>query len=190
MDDTASIESVFARARQAMVEAGNPNQWGAKYPYPDTISGDISGRHAMLLVDDMADGAQAAPGASVERPELEERRGEHERVIGVFALFDGVDPAYGQIEGSWLDDDPYMTVHRVASSGEAKGVAADILSWCMRHHSNVRVDTGLQNHAMQHILESNGFTRCGLITMHDSRDPSTEHTRIAYQRHDRPGAQV
>ncbi|RBQ00131.1 N-acetyltransferase [Bifidobacterium xylocopae] len=185
MDDVAAVTSVLDRARQAMVEAGNPNQWGSKYPDSETITGDIQGGHAILLVDDAAADPSATEGASYRRPEMDERRGEHERVIGVFALFDEPDPFYSRIDGAWLDDDPYMTIHRMASSGLAKGVAGDMLDWCMRHYSNVRVDTGYKNHAMQHILEAHGFTRCGEIAMPGADDPNMELERVAYQRHDR-----
>ena len=42
-------------------------------------------------------------------------------------------------------------------------------------------DTHPNNKAMQHVLESNGFARCGLIQL---LDRPTDTTRIAYQRHE------
>ncbi|BDR52671.1 histone acetyltransferase [Bombiscardovia nodaiensis] len=184
LTDIAAIEALFDRARQVMAEAGNPRQWGDKYPFPEMIEADIRQGHTYLLVDDAAQEAQA-PSTSPELPQLDERQGEHERIIGVFSLFDGIDPTYVDIDGSWLDDDPYMTIHRMAASGLGKRAAADMLAWCMSQYRNVRVDTGPKNYAMQHILEAQGFTFCGSIGVHDDRDPLMESTRVAYQRHDR-----
>lgn len=42
-------------------------------------------------------------------------------------------------------------------------------------------DTHPNNKAMQHVLESNGFARCGLIQL---LDRPSDTTRIAYQRHE------
>ena len=39
----------------------------------------------------------------------------------------------------------------------------------------------LAQFALQHVLESNGFARCGLIQL---LDRPTDTTRIAYQRHE------
>ncbi|BDR54965.1 histone acetyltransferase [Bombiscardovia apis] len=185
LEDVPAIEEIYARARQVMAEAGNPEQWGTKYPFPEMIEADIRNGNTYLLVDDAALDSEAAAASTYEPPELEEVHGEHERIIGIFSFFDGIDPTYVEIDGAWLDDDPYMTIHRMAASGLGKKAAADMLSWCMRHHANVRVDTGPKNYAMQHILEANGFTRCGIIGVHDDRDPNMEPIRLAYQRHDR-----
>ena len=84
-------------------------------------------------------------------------------------------------DGAWLDDDPYVTIHRIASSGLAKGAAKDCINWCIEHYGNVRADTHPNNKAMQHVLESNGFARCGLIQL---LDRPSDTTRIAYQRHE------
>ncbi|MEQ6117657.1 N-acetyltransferase [Bifidobacterium bifidum] len=104
-----------------------------------------------------------------------------ERVLAQFALCPGVDPTYVNIDGAWLDDDPYVTIHRIASSGLARGAAKDCINWCIEHYGNVRADTHPNNKAMQHVLESNGFARCGLIQL---LDRPSDTTRIAYQRHE------
>lgn len=46
-----------------------------------------------------------------------------ERVLAQFALCTGEDPTYAHIDGAWLDDDSYVTIHRIASSGIVKGAA-------------------------------------------------------------------
>ena len=90
----------------------------------------------------------------------------------------GPDPTYAVIEdGQWLNDTlPYGTIHRLASAGKRKGVAADVIPWCLEHCESLRADTHADNKAMQHILEETGFTRCGVIHVADGSP------RFAYQR--------
>lgn len=43
-------------------------------------------------------------------------------IHGVFALFDGAEPTYAHIEeGEWLNDEPYVTIHRLAGDGRVHG---------------------------------------------------------------------
>ena len=83
----------------------------------------------------------------------------------VFAFVLGPDPTYAKIEdGQWLNDAlPYGTIHRLASAGKRPGVATDVIK------------------IMQHLLEKNCFTRCGIIHVADGTP------RIAYQRLSREG---
>lgn len=88
------------------------------------------------------------------------------------------DPTYQVIEdGAWLNDTlPYGTIHRLASSGKSKGVASAVIEWCLEHCQSLRADTHADNQIMQHLLEKNGFTRCGIIHVADGTP------RIAYQK--------
>ena len=80
-------------------------------------------------------------------------------------------------DGQWLDDTlPYGTVHRLASAGKHKGVASAVLDWSMEHCQSLRADTHADNKIMQHLLEKNGFTRCGIIHVADGSP------RFAYQK--------
>ena len=100
------------------------------------------------------------------------------RLEAVFAFILGVDPTYQVIEdGAWLNDTlPYGTIHRLASSGKSKGVASAVIEWCLEHCQSLRADTHADNQIMQHLLEKNGFTRCGIIHVADGTP------RIAYQK--------
>lgn len=106
------------------------------------------------------------------------------RAEGAFAFILGPDPTYAKIEdGQWLNDTlPYGTIHRLASAGKRPGVASDIINWCLEHCESLRADTHADNKIMQHILEKNGFTKCGIIHVADGTP------RIAYQRLSREGA--
>ena len=100
------------------------------------------------------------------------------QIEAVFAFILGADPTYAVIEdGRWLNDTlPYGTVHRLASAGRQKGVASAVLEWSLEHCQSLRADTHADNKIMQHLLEKNGFTRCGIIHVRDGSP------RYAYQK--------
>ena len=151
--DLPEILKIYARARETMAAAGNPAQWGTSFPPEELLKEDIdSNRLFVYLVNG----------------ELE----------AVFAFILGPDPTYAVIEdGQWLNDTlPYGTIHRLASAGKRKGVATDVITWCLEHCESLRADTHVDNKAMRHILEETGFTRCGVIHVADGSP------RFAYQR--------
>ncbi len=151
--DLEQILQIYARARQAMAAQGNPTQWGSSYPSRQMLEEDIDSNRLFVY---MING----------------------QMEGVFAFILGQDPTYAVIqEGQWLDDSlPYGTVHRLASAGRCKGVAKAVLEWCLEHCQSLRADTHADNKIMQHLLESEGFTRCGIIHVEDGTP------RIAYQK--------
>lgn len=162
MADYERIQKIYAHARTTMAEAGNATQWGSTFPRTSVVRDDIESGRTILLVDD------------------DPRTGE-ERILAQFALCPGDDPTYAEINGAWLDNDPYVTIHRIASSGLAGHTSRDCIGWVIDHYGNVRVDTHPRNKAMQHIVETNGFARCGLIHLVDRTEDTV---RIAYQRHE------
>ena len=149
--DWADIMEIYAIARQFMKQAGNPTQWADTYPTQETVREDIRlGQSYVCVLDG--------------------------RVQAVFAMIPGDDPTYQVIQGAWLNDAPYNAVHRVASRGEVKGVASQVLSWALETCGNVRIDTHDDNLPMQRVLEKNGFVKCGRIWVEDGSP------RIAYQK--------
>ena len=150
--DMDQILKIYAHARAAMAASGNPTQWGDHYPPQEMLEEDIDTNRLFVYV---------------VNGELE----------AVFAFILGDDPTYAKIEGAWLDDKlPYGTLHRLASAGSRKGVAAEVIDWCLEHCETLRADTHADNKIMQHILEKSGFSRCGIIHVADGTP------RIAYQK--------
>ena len=103
-----------------------------------------------------------------------------EEVLGVGAtVYFGVEAeaTYAELSGwQWLNYEPYGVIHRLASSGEVRGVARFVFDWCSNQVENIRVDTHADNRKMQELLTSFGFTRCGVIIASDG------YPRFAYQR--------
>ena len=161
ISDLPAIRTNFEIARETMAAHGNPTQWGTTRPLDSLVVEDVRAGRCMLLVDHV---------------------GGSERVLAQFSTCLGANPSYARIDGAWLDDEPYATMHRIASSGTARHCAQDCLEWMLDEYGNVRADTHENNHAMQHILAAMGFHRCGLITL---QGRASDAMRIAYQRHDR-----
>lgn len=151
-DDMPDIERVFACAREFMRKAGNPTQWGETYPEKGILMSDLEREQLYVALEDG-------------------------RIVGVFVFALGEDPTYRLIEdGAWLDDEPYGTIHRIASDGTARGLFTAVLEYCQAIQPNLRIDTHADNAPMLHSIEKSGFTRCGII-YHTDGTP-----RIAFQR--------
>jgi hypothetical protein len=149
INDLERILEIYDLARAYMRANGNHKQWPVGTPAKET------------LVDDIAKGQLYV--------------GEDDIIRFVFAYIPGEDPTYGYIEGAWLNDEPYATIHRIASDGSVKGVLRQVVSFIKRDISNIRIDTHEDNKTMQRTILNNGFKRCGIIYL-ENGDP-----RIAYQ---------
>lgn len=138
-EDLPAVFEIYAIARKFMAENGNASQWGDSYPAESVIRSDLEKKELYVIeIDD--------------------------QICGVFAFLAGKEPNYNRIEkGSWLLDTPYRTIHRVASSGAYKGVVSMCMDYCKTKCSHLRIDTHEDNHVMQHVLEKNGFQKCGII---------------------------
>ena len=151
-NDLEDIMAIYERARKFMAETGNPTQWGSGYPKRSLIEQDIKDGVFYVCVS----------GGRIE---------------AVFALIGGIDPTYVKIyDGAWINDESYWTIHRMASSGRLQGMTAACIGWCFKKYGNLRADTHDDNKIMQHLLEKNGFEKCGRIFTHDGTP------RIAYQK--------
>lgn len=150
--DIDKILAIYEYAREQMRLTGNPNQWKQNYPSLEIVKNDIQNGSSYVVTD----GSE---------------------IIAVFAFIIGEEPTYKQIEnGTWLNNDAYGTLHRIASSGKQKGIFRFCISFCESKMSNIRVDTHACNHIMQHLLESSGYQKCGQIYITDGSP------RIAYQK--------
>lgn len=149
--DLPRILQIYAHARVFMAEHGNPNQWKTHKPTLAQIENDIANGNSYVCVS----------------------KGE---IHGVFCFFIDDDPTYSYIIGEWKSDERYGVVHRIASSGEVKGVGTFMMNWAFEQHSNIRIDTHKENYVMQNMLKKLGYEHCGTIFLEDG-DP-----RMAFQK--------
>jgi len=154
-NDLGRINKVYEIAREYMARSGNASQWSGGYPWAELLEGDINKQQLFVM-------------------------NEGGEIRGVFAFIIGADPSYIEIEGGkWLSDEPYGTIHRVASDGKSRGVFDACLAFCLEQIGNIRIDTHADNLKMQALLEEHGFQKCGTIYVHDG--VSARSPRIAYQ---------
>ena len=150
MEDMDRILEIYAYARRFMVKTGNPNQWAAQgYPKRGLLEADIENDWLYVMED--------AGG-----------------IHGVFAFPIGEDPTYCRIDGGWLNDNLYGTIHRIAGDGTVKGIFRQCLDFCARLIDEIRIDTHADNKVMQDAILKNGFAYCGIITGSDG------NPRLAY----------
>ena len=148
--DLDAVAAIYDAARAFMHAHGNPTQWPGDYPDLRDAEKDLEA-DALWVLDE-----GAGP-------------------IAVMSVLPGPDPTYAVIEGdSWLNDDPYWVMHRLAVAQSGRGAGSRMLEWLCAEHSNVRADTHADNAPMRRTLEKCGFVRRGTIWVEDGTP------RIAY----------
>lgn len=151
LEEFEEVKKVYANARKIMKNSGNLTQWGDNRPSEETLLNDIKNENLYGIF-------------------------ENGELLGAFALIFGEDETYKVIRGHWLNDEPYATIHRIASSGKKNGLMKNILDFCESKSKNIRIDTHEDNLIMQHILSKNGYEKCGIIYVDDGTE------RIAFQK--------
>ena len=134
-----------------MKNTGNPNQWEPEYPSCELINDDIARGDTYVCT---------AGG----------------KTVATFVLRGGADPTYSVIyNGAWLDNKPYATIHRIAGSGEVKGIFSRVVQFARQRYDRLRIDTHRDNRPMRHLIEKAGFKYCGIIHCRSGAE------RLAYQ---------
>ena len=150
--DLPQILQIYAHAREAMAASGNPTQWGDNFPPQELLEEDIDSNRLFVYVV-------------------------NGQLLGVFAFILGADPTYQVIEGgAWKSAAPYGTLHRVAGSGEVRGLFGQMVDYAWGVIPHLRIDTHENNAVMRHLVEKHGFQRCGVIYTDDGTP------RIAFER--------
>lgn len=149
--DFETVMGIYEYARGFMKSTVNPNQWKNTHPAEELIKDDIKNGICHVIC-------------------------EGDEVHGVFALLTEKDPTYSYIEdGKWLNDEDYVTIHRIAGDGKVRGILQTAKEYGMQLADNIRIDTHHDNKVMQGALSKQGFKRCGIIYL-ENGEP-----RIAFQ---------
>lgn len=135
---------ITAQAKRQLREMGL-DQWQKGYPSREVWQEDIEKGCTYLAVEE----------------------GE---IQGIFAFQTTPDVSYYEIDGTWLTDGDYASMHRVCVSDhcKGKGVAGQMFAHGFRMAKAlgfpaVRIDTHPGNLPMQRALRKAGFTACGEI---------------------------
>ena len=149
--DIPRLQEIFAYARRFMAETGNPHQWAPDYPSDEQLTRDIESGDSYVMIHE-------------------------DKIVATFVLKGGIDPTYNVIrEGKWLNDDPYATIHRIASCGRVKGVLHEALKFALINYNTIRIDTHRDNEVMRNAILKEGFKYCGIIHCWNGSE------RLAYQ---------
>ena len=108
---------------------------------------------------------------------------EEGKILASVGFFKGDDPTYAEIDGKWINDSSYLSIHRICVDNSAKGTGLGGVmvraceELCRQNKCrNIRCDTHADNKPMRRMLEKNGFVYCGIIHL-ENGDP-----RVAYQK--------
>lgn len=158
--DLNEILRLIANAR-AYIASQGIDQWQDGYPEPEVLEGDMESRIGIVFLEDG-------------------------KICSYMALMDIPEPVYDELEGQWLQDAAYATVHRMAIDDgyRGKGVSTAMLKYAEDYARenglrSLRLDTHRGNKAMRGLLEKSGYTYCGEVKYDvTAGDP----IRVAYEK--------
>ena len=160
--DIFGIYSCIKDAKKMLKESGS-DQWQDTdgYPSMDTIKEYVAKREMYVNIV-------------------------NNEIAGCIALCSGIDKSYVEIDGAWLNDEPYYTLHLIAVKANhyRKGVAKELIEEMKKiaYHDqiyNIKVDTKKENVPMSSLLLKLGFMKTGVIDI--KRDGVLDPKRDAYQ---------
>lgn len=149
-NDLDILDEIYHNARIFMATHGNPNQWVNGHPNREDLIKDL--KKNQLYVIELNNTIQAS-----------------------FVFFEHDDPTYSYIEGKWLNDNPYVVIHKVATRNLMRGMGTQIIEYAKSKNKDIRIDTHQDNIYMQNVLKKNGFYHTGTIYLESGA------SRLAFQ---------
>lgn len=138
--DLDTIMEMIVEGRKH-IQTYNIPQWINGYPSVDTITEDINKNKGYLLVED-------------------------DEIVGYFVVIEH-DPCYDTIDGAWLNNEPYVAIHRSVTKYFNKGLGSKMFDELKMIYDHIRVDTHEGNISMNKCLLKNDFKYCGVIYLAD-----------------------
>lgn len=160
IDDLESCLNLYNKAKEKFA-LNKTFQWTEDYPNSQTFINDLNNNDLYVYCD--------------------------EKVIGCVTIVYNLDPNYNVINGKWLNDDKYASIHRICvdTSCEKRGTGDVLMKYCeevIKKHgiNNIRIDTYHLNKSMLRLIEKNNYTYCGEIEL--LRDNVFDKKRKAFQK--------
>ncbi|MDO5018727.1 MAG: GNAT family N-acetyltransferase [Lagierella massiliensis] len=155
--DINKVLDMYKQGRLSLKKDG-VDQWQNEGPSYTSLISDIKEGYSYVLEDD-------------------------NKIVGTLAIVDKPEPTYFDIEGSWLNELPYLTVHRFTVShlhrnkGYGFNMFKETEKLCIeKGFNNIRVDTHKDNIKMNSLLIKLGYSYCGIIKLENG------DLRNAYQK--------
>lgn len=141
--DLDAVVRCYECAKAFMRATGNTVQWLSDYPGRIDAEADLAAGNLYVV--------------------------EHNsQITGAFTFILGEEPTYAVItNGHWTSQEPYGTIHRVASNGASRGVFAECVEFCRGRIGHLRIDTHASNMKMLELIVRAGFRECGTIIVDD-----------------------
>lgn len=140
INDIDIIMPMIVEGRKHIATYNIP-QWINGYPSVDTIQEDINLNRGYVLIKD-------------------------NEIVGYFVVLKH-DPCYDKIDGKWLNDEPYVAIHRTVTKYFNKGLGTLMFDEIKLQYDHIRVDTHEGNVSMNKCLLKNNFKYCGVIYLAD-----------------------
>lgn len=160
--DADELMSVYSQARARIARLGIDQwQYGGGFPPRATVLGDIKQKRLFVARDESG-------------------------ILAAAALCEGLEPEYQNIDGAWLTDGAYMTVHRLAAADRALGVGAKaLMDFAVAYAyekgaKSLRADTHAGNTVMLAFLKKRGFEKCGTVEYAEITDG--DKSRVAFEK--------
>lgn len=160
--DYDEIYNIYLIAQKHMSDENNHKQWSDKEVFKKDVERYLNNKCFYIVLDE-------------------------NEIVGFFALIYGIDHTYDEIrDGQWLNEEEYVTIHKIASKYFQKHIASFILENVEskvknQNIKNVRIDTHEKNISMRTFLEKRGFKKCGVISIEYNFN-NIDSLRYAYQK--------
>lgn len=144
-EDLESIWEIVLYAKEVRKKQGS-TQWQDGYPKKETILTDIENSFGYVVKNSS-------------------------EILAYIAIISEEEEAYASIkEGVWLNQAPYLVIHRMAVSENGKGLGLGKLMLkkaeeiaCQKKYFNIKIDTNFDNFAMLKILDDLEYVFCGKV---------------------------
>ena len=111
---------------------------------------------------------------------------EDNNIIGTMSIIEKTDENYNEINGSWLTNNTYASIHRIAikNTHHKKNVGVKMLLEAEeivkeKNIYSIKIDTHNKNIPMTKTILKAGYTYCGNITLKRSKE---DNLRDAYEK--------
>ena len=144
-NDIDELMNIYNFARTHMINEGNVTQWDNEEVFKEELINYINEKLLYKVT-------------------------KNDEIVGCFAYILGVDSAYNIINGNWINDNKYVTIHKIMSKYQRQGIASFMVDYIINKMKadglfDIKIDTHKNNISMNEFLKSKGFKYCGIISL-------------------------
>lgn len=161
IDDLQMAVCIYEDTKRVFEEE-KTYQWSGNYPNKETFEKDIKEN-------------------SIYTCEVENK------VVGLITIVYDIDPNYQVIDGRWLNNEKYASIHRICvlEKYRKNGIGKKLFEKALeeiksKNIKNIRIDTYYKNESMLKLIEKYKFIYCGNITL--LRNDYYDRRRLAFQK--------